>query len=459
MNLYLDDIQKEKIGFHYVLEQLNINSVYGKKELSKISFITKESDLKKEFDDIEIILNLLDSHKQQLNTSEIYFSRIKNIDNILTKLELSVLDEVDIFEIKKFIHNIKNISTNLSDVLNKIKYPLNNYDDLFKFLDLDNDNNVYFHLYNGYSQELSKLRKEYELDKSDEIYQKLCEEELNVRSKITDEIKKYLTKMNSDITSLGKVDLLIAKAKLASQYNLSKPLFSNEISFKDMFNPYVLYILKNKKLDYQKIDLTINKKVSIITGSNMSGKSVSLKTILLNMLCFNVGIYPFAKESSAFKLDYLIYLSDELQDVENSLSTFAKEIVMLDEAVNLSRDKKGLMVFDEFARGTNPIEAKMIVQGLASYLNNQQAITLMSTHLDIDLDFDYSHLQVSGLKNVTESDLNNKKLFEVMDYSIVEVDKHTKVSQDAFKVISYLNINNDLYEYFKNEYNKEGKNE
>ena len=42
----------------------------------------------------------------------------------------------------------------------------------------------------------------------------------------------------------------------------------------------------------------------------------------------------------------------------------------------------GFVVFDEFARGTNPKEGQKFVEALAKYLNDRPTISLMTTHFD-----------------------------------------------------------------------------
>ncbi len=66
------------------------------------------------------------------------------------------------------------------------------------------------------------------------------------------------------------------------------------------------------------------------------------------------------------------------------------------------------MVFDEFARGTNPKEGQKFVEALAKYLNDRPTISLMTTHFDGIVGDNMNHYQVVGLKNVDFENLRRK---------------------------------------------------
>lgn len=463
MEAYLNQKQRNEVGFEYVLNQLDVLSIYGQELLNTQQPYTDARMLEAEFDKIDITVKYQEKYEKVFNESEIYFARIKNIDTILNSLDLICLDEVEIFEIKKFVFNImklKNCFNGIKDVITE--YLFEDFSELFEYLDLDNSQMPFFSLYDDYSEKLKQLRiqaKDETLDTKeiDVIKEQLKEEEYQVRIQISTYIAKYQNQLVMATKQIAYLDLLIAKAKLARLYKLSKPKVGEKIILEDSYNPYVKKVVEENNYNYVPLNIEITRKVQLITGSNMSGKSVTLKNIILNVLCFQYGIYPFAENAEIPLVDYIVYISDELQDIENSLSSFGKEVVVLNESLEFIKGKNGLMVLDEFARGTNPIEAKMIVVGLCKYLEEQKAYSILSTHLDLDLDIDYTHYQVAGLSNCKEECLTSDDILRVMDYSLMKVNKNTKVPNDAFKVMNFLNLNRELKEIIEKEYKKEIK--
>jgi Mismatch repair ATPase (MutS family) len=136
----------------------------------------------------------------------------------------------------------------------------------------------------------------------------------------------------------------------------------------------------------------------VITGANMGGKSLTLKTLLLNVTLAQLGFFVFADYVSLPVLDYIYMIMDDLQSVNRGLSSFGAEIKALDEAIDLSLSGRGLIVMDELARGTNPQEGKAIVNAVVRFLNDKDTFSVISTHYDsIDLK-DVVQYRVRGLK-------------------------------------------------------------
>lgn len=459
MDLYLSNKQREEIGFNYIVQQLDIASCFGVEYFKKLAIYTDETELNNEFTNIMITKDYLLKYDKYFKEIEVYLARFKSIEAIVNSLGMACLDEVEIFEIKRFIYNVIKISDALAktDITLDI-FKLYDFTKLFEILDPDLTNKPFFSISNKYDSKLEELRSEVKINPIDELKNQIRELEYQIRAKLTDEIVVYKEELITSIKQIGYLDLLIAKAKLVIKYNLSKPSIGPKIILEDGFNPFIQSIVLKKGYEYTKLNIEVAKQIQIITGSNMSGKSVTLKTLLLNCLCFHYGIIPFAKNSQFPILEYIFFLSDELADVENSLSTFGKEVVSLNNILNEIENKKGLFVIDELARGTNPLEAKMIVVGLCKYLENKDSYTVLATHLDLELEIDFKHYQVKGLSDVSEELLEQDDILRVMDYSLVEVGKDAKVPNDAFKVMNFLKINSELKEIIEIEYQKESQN-
>jgi DNA mismatch repair protein MutS2 len=152
--------------------------------------------------------------------------------------------------------------------------------------------------------------------------------------------------------SIGKLDVLIAKANLAIKYNAVKPTINNKnrICFENLVDPNLKEILNSQNKEYIPISIDIDNKITIISGANMGGKSVSMKTIALNLYLFQCGFYVFAEEANLCVLDFIYLISDDMQDINKGLSTFGAEIIKLKEIIKLMKVRDGFVALDEFAR-------------------------------------------------------------------------------------------------------------
>ncbi|WP_243279138.1 MutS-related protein [Romboutsia sp. 1001713B170131_170501_G6] len=427
------------------------------------------------------MINSLKENDMVYDNIQYEFCKIKNITNTLNRLkQKNALDEIELFEIKNFAINTNEIIKNYLKLNINIDYiNFKNLDVVVKMLDPDELNLTTFQIYGAYSKKLLHIRqnklniekqifKETDKDNIEKLKQERLEivvneeqEELRIRKALSEKLYNYLNDINENIKSIGKLDLLIAKANLALKYNAIKPSINkeNKIFFKDLINPSLQTILSSQNKEYIPISIDIDKKITIISGANMGGKSVSMKTIALNLYLFQCGFYVFAKEANLCVLDFIYIISDDMQDINKGLSTFGAEIIKLKEITKLMKLRDGFIALDEFARGTNPIEGRLLLKAICEYFKKYNSISLISTHLDdINID-DVTYYQVVGLKNVDFDGLKRQIdlkigvgksskgvqiLQEYMDYRLEKVSKETKVPKDAINICRLLGLDNEI---------------
>ncbi|MBU5308492.1 hypothetical protein KQI18_11960 [Clostridioides mangenotii] len=308
------------------------------------------------------------------------------------------------------------------------------------------------------SDKIDKLKKE-----RLEIVLNEDREELKIRKSLSEKLFNYVVDIDENMKSIGGLDLLIAKANLAIEHNAVKPTINSEsrIYFENLVDPNLKEILNSQNKGYIPISIDIDNKITIISGANMGGKSVSMRTIALNLYLFQCGFYVFAKEADLCVLDFIYLISDDMQDINRGLSTFGAEIIKLKEITKLMKRRDGFIALDEFARGTNPVEGRILLKSICEYFKRYNSISLISTHLDdIDID-DATYYQVIGLKKVdfaglkrqidlkvgmglSENSNEIKILQEFMDYRLEKVSKETKVPKDAINVCKLLGLDNEI---------------
>jgi len=64
-----------------------------------------------------------------------------------------------------------------------------------------------------------------------------------------------------------------------------------EINFIEAFNPEIKEILEKGAKVFTPVSIDLSSGATIITGANMGGKSVTLKTIVLNLLLGQMGFF------------------------------------------------------------------------------------------------------------------------------------------------------------------------
>lgn len=427
------------------------------------------------------MISSLNKNKVVYENIQYEFCKVKNIKNTIIRLEnKNVLDELELFEIKNFAINVNKIMKYYLQLNINVDYiNFKSLDKIVRLLDPDDLKLTTFQIYGAYSKRLLRIRQnklnvEKEIFSSTdiEIIENLKkkrleiviqedQEVLKIRKALTEELYNYLIDIKENIKNIGKLDLLIAKADLAIKYNAIKPSINeeNKIYFKDLINPNLQKLLDSQGKQYIPISIEIDKKITIISGANMGGKSVSMKTIALNLYLFQCGFFVFAKEADLCILDFIYLVSDDMQDINKGLSTFGAEIIKLKEITKLIKIRDGFIALDEFARGTNPVEGRLLLKSICEYFKQYNSISLISTHLD-DIDIsDVDYYQVIGLKNVNFEGLKRqidlkigrdkssngvKILQEYMDYRMEKVSKETKVPKDAINICKLLGLDNEI---------------
>ncbi|MDO5039311.1 MAG: DNA mismatch repair protein MutS [Clostridium sp.] len=180
----------------------------------------------------------------------------------------------------------------------------------------------------------------------------------------------------SDIDALSSISNLYFDFE---NWNFPKILEEKEVKGKMIGHP-----LLGEKAVRNNYSLSNNKKVTLITGSNMSGKSTFLRTIGLNLILSYIGAPTFSEEFECgiFNVYTCMRTKDNL---EENISSFYAEILRIKILIEASkRGEKVFFLLDEIFKGTNSVDRHIGATELIKQLINSGAIGLVSTH-DLEL--------------------------------------------------------------------------
>lgn len=477
---FLNKDQREKIGYEYILEQINTVTSIGTdlKQNARPYTKIRQKELAEELSNTDIFIDNIVKNKDIDAEISFCMCRFKDLRATFRKIvENKVMDEIELFEIKSFSKLCSDIRREYEKAGIEIeKIQFQDVSQVFKILDPDNLNIDTFFIYDSYSLQLKDLRQKRsalesqiaKIKNSDEQSLLLSERlkivsmendiEYDIKLDLTRNIKIYADDLIHNADTIGYLDYLLAKAKFFYHSNAKKPnIFMEEknsdnvcaIEVRAVYNPYYSYVLNKKNKKMTPLNLKINKGVTLLTGANMGGKSICMKTTALNVLLANLGMYVYAQEAKIPIVDFIYMISDDLQNVESGLSTFGAEIIYLKKIISASKHKNGLIILDELARGTNPHEGKILLQSVIEFFKTQNSYTFISTHFDGISYKDVKHLQVVGISKINFEklaqliDLNKSKALDIiqeyMDYSIEE-SYEDEVPQNALQIAKLLGL-------------------
>ncbi|MGU8435792.1 MutS-related protein [Clostridium perfringens] len=149
------------------------------------------------------------------------------------------------------------------------------------------------------------------------------------------------------------------------------------------------YTLKGKNLSHPMLgekgvgnsfDINKDKRVILITGSNMSGKSTFLRTVGFNCILAYLGLPVKGEifEAPILKVYTCMRTGDNL---EESISSFYAEILRIKIIVEgVKRGEKILLLLDEIFKGTNSLDRHEGAEILINQLLEGNTLGLVSTH-------------------------------------------------------------------------------
>jgi len=117
----------------------------------------------------------------------------------------------------------------------------------------------------------------------------------------------------------------------------------------------------------------------VLSGPNTGGKTVALKTLGLAALLHQSGLRPPAQTAALPVFDAVLADIGDRQSIEMSLSTFSGHVANLVAILRAARERS-LVLLDEVAGGTDPVEGSALARALVARLAEQARLTLVTTH-------------------------------------------------------------------------------
>src|SRR4051794_7343948 len=176
------------------------------------------------------------------------------------------------------------------------------------------------------------------------------------------------------VEATGALDLALARAVLSRRWRGAAVTVADRVNLLAARHP-LLDQASAVPIDLELDDL----RVLVVSGPNTGGKTVALKTLGLAAALHQSGLRPPAVEATLPVFDHVLADVGDEQSIEMSLSTFSahlRNIVRILEAAT----ERSLVLLDELAAGTDPVEGSALAQALLARLARQARLTIVTTH-------------------------------------------------------------------------------
>ncbi|MCR5550973.1 MAG: DNA mismatch repair protein MutS [Bacteroidales bacterium] len=436
-------------ALQFVYKNLQLTSTLGRHYLLDLPFCTDADTLRAEFDLMEATAAIVhdDTHRTKLSHLRNQLHQINDIRPTLSVLENGqVLDDIQLFEIKKTAILTDTIAQDLAAIQCTL-FPLEEMGEVVACLDPEHTHIPHFYIYSAYDPELAKWREHIQnaqsVQEAEEFRFQAQKVEDKVRAHLTEQLRPWGKAIARNLDTLAHLDLILAKVRLASDWHCCRPEVADHTELVQLSNPEVAAALAEKGRRFQPIDIHFGRETILVTGANMAGKSVLLKTLALTQYLFQFGFYVPAQRASLCVVEEIITSIGDRQSELSGLSSFAVEILTIDKIIQEGRaGKRVLALVDELARTTNPEEGKVLV-GNFIRLTTQLGITaLVTTHYG-GIEASCRRLRVKGLQLKEGQVITAGNISDFMDYALVETDAD-EVPMEAFTIARLFGVDDEL---------------
>ncbi|GAB1475834.1 endonuclease MutS2 [Bacillota bacterium] len=293
----------------------------------------------------------------------------------------------------------------------------------------------------------------------EEINEAIDEEEIIVREILSSKIGGYKTELTKNCEALGELDFNFAKALFSIRHECIKPEIAAEHVLVVLEGRQLMLedVLQKKGKKYLPVSIELLDGVTCITGANMGGKTISLKMAGQCALLAQHGFFVPCRSARIGLSSYVHILVGDSQNLQRGLSSFGSEMEELKEILDRSKSR-ALLLIDEIASGTNPIEGQALTKSIISYLSDKPYISLITTHFDnVSTGNKIRNMQVRGLAGANFENLsreiryaNRRERIEIigkyMDYRLYEVSGIDKTPRDALNIAQMLGLDRDIIE-------------
>ena len=214
---------------------------------------------------------------------------------------------------------------------------------------------------------------------------KLYALEYELFCQVRDAIGAEVIRIQRTAKAVAALDVFASLALVAQRNNYVRPKINENgvIDIKEGRHPVVeqmiehdMFIANDTYLDNQK------KRISVITGPNMAGKSTYMRQTALIVLMAQIGSFVPAKKANIGIVDRIFTRVGASDDLASGQSTFMVEMT---EVANILRNAtaKSLLILDEIGRGTSTFDGLSIAWAVIEHISNTKlcgAKTLFATH-------------------------------------------------------------------------------
>ena len=210
--------------------------------------------------------------------------------------------------------------------------------------------------------------------------ERITELEYELFTQVRDQVNAHVVEIQNNAHILAVLDVFQSLARVALDQGYVCPQITTDTKIEIIDGRHPVIEAIQSSFVPNDLSMTEDKKIILLTGPNMAGKSTFLRQTALIVIMAQIGSFVPAKSASIGIVDKIFTRIGAADDLSTGQSTF---MVECSETANLVRNatERSLIILDELGRGTSTFDGMAIAQAVIEYIHDRvNARTLFSTH-------------------------------------------------------------------------------
>jgi len=241
---------------------------------------------------------------------------------------------------------------------------------------------------------------------------KIEELEYDLLKKISKKIVEEIKLLQKLAKGLAYVDVIASLADTATKNNYVCPkvVKGYDLDIKDGRHPIVEKLIVGEEYISNDISFDKERKIIVLTGPNMAGKSTYMKQVALIILMAQMGSYVPATDAKIGVVDKIFTRVGASDDLVSGQSTFMVEMSEVANIVNNATDRS-FVILDEVGRGTSTFDGLSLASAITEYIHDKiKAKTIFATHYHELTELEYKLKYLSNFR-IEVSEANDEVVF------------------------------------------------
>ncbi len=197
---------------------------------------------------------------------------------------------------------------------------------------------------------------------------------------LLEQLNPHIPQLQRIAAAIAELDVLATFAERAATLNFSAPAFSDAPVLRIVQGRHPVVEAQVENFVANDTHLHGGRKMLLITGPNMGGKSTYMRQTALIALLAHCGSFVPAQEAVLGEIDQIFTRIGASDDLASGRSTFMVEMT---EAANILHNatERSLVLVDEIGRGTSTFDGLALAYAIARHLlESNRSYALFATH-------------------------------------------------------------------------------